>query len=122
MEFNCFSFVRVCCACVKALYLLFQSWYASCLIFLSAWYYTLNVYGITLGLDVGRYLSALYGSLDSSNYVKIEGLLLGDSLGSTGGKVLGSDEGIKLGFSDGKVISTALGNLNVIILRLNVGT
>ena len=34
--------------------------------------------------------------------------MLGVSLGSTDGKVLGSDEGIKLGSTDGKVLGTIL--------------
>ena len=38
------------------------------------------------------------------------GLLIGDSLGSTYGKVLRSDEGIKLILFDGKVLGTILGN------------
>ena len=47
--------------------------------------------------------------------------MLGDSLGSTDGKVLGSDEGIKLGLSHGKVIGTILGNGDVITLGIDVG-
>ena len=45
-------------------------------------------------------MGSLYGSFDASNDGNLEGLLLGDSLGSTGVKVLGSDEGIKLGSTD----------------------
>ena len=37
-------------------------------------------------------------------------------------KVLGSDEGIKLALSDGKVIGDILGNLYVITLGFDVGT
>ena len=66
---------------------------------------------ITLGLDVIIELVSLDGSFDGSNDVNIEGLLLGDSLGYTGGKVLGYDEGIKLGLSGGKVFGTILGNV-----------
>ena len=46
----------------------------------------------------------------------------GDSLGYTDGKVHGSDEVIKLRCSDGKVLGTILGNLDGIILGLDVGT
>ena len=60
-----------------------------------------NVDGTTLGIDVGTDLGSLDGSFDGSNYGKLEGLFLGDSLGSTGGKVIGSDEFTKLGLSDG---------------------
>ena len=52
---------------------------------------------ITLGIDVGTELCYLYGSFDGSNYGKIEGLLPGDSLEYTEGKVLGYNEGIILG-------------------------
>ena len=48
--------------------------------------------------------------------------MIGDSLGSTDGKVLGSDEGIKLEISDGKVLVTILGNIDGITLGLGVGT
>ena len=41
-------------------------------------------------------------------YGNVEGLLIGDSLGSTYGKVIGSDEGIKLGLSGVKVLETIL--------------
>ena len=50
-----------------------------------------NVYGITLGIDVGTYISSLYVSFDNSNDVKLECLFIGGSLGSSNGKVLGSD-------------------------------
>ena len=79
-----------------------------------------NVDGITIGIDVGTDLGSLYGSFDSSNYVKLEGLFIGDSLGSTDGKpglsdgkVLCSDECIKLGLFDGEVLGTILGNTTV---------
>ena len=49
--------------------------------------------GITLGLDVGTELLFLDGSFDGSNDCKLEVLLIGDSLLSTDGTVLGSDEG-----------------------------
>ena len=56
-----------------------------------------NVYRITIIIDVGTYLGSLDGAFDGSNYGNIEGLFLIDPLGYTGGKVLGSDKGIKLG-------------------------
>ena len=66
------------------------------------------------------------GSLDVSFYGynddKIQGLLHGDSLVYTDSKVHGSDECIKLGCTDGKVLDTILGNVDGIILGLDVGT
>ena len=106
----------------KALSLFFQDWAISCLSFLSDWYYICNVYGITLGLDVGTDQGPLYGSIDSSNYGKIDGLLIGGSLGSTGCKLLDSSEGIKLVISDVKLLCTILGNVYGIIIWLDVGT
>ena len=67
-----------------------------------------NVDGIKLGIDVGKELVSLDGFLDGSNDVNIEGLLLGDSLGSTYGNVFGSDKGITLGCNYVKVIGTIL--------------
>ena len=64
--------------------------------------------------------SSLYGSVDGSNYLKIEVLLLGDSLVYTDGKVLGYDEGIKLGLFDGKVTGTIIGNVYAITLGIDV--
>ena len=57
-------------------------------------------------------MGSLEVSFDGSNDGKLEGLLLGDSLGSTDGKVLVSDEGIKLVFSGGKLLGTILRNLD----------
>ena len=48
--------------------------------------------------------------------------MLGGTLGSTGGKVLGSGEDIKLGSTDGKLFGTILGNLDRITFVINVGT
>ena len=56
------------------------------------------------------------------NDVKLEGLLIGGSLGSTDVKMIGSDEGIKLVLSGGKLLGTILGNVDGITLRLDVGT
>ena len=44
-----------------------------------------------------------------------------DSLGSTDGKVFGSEEGIKLVSIDGKVLGNILGNIYAITLGLDVG-
>ena len=55
-----------------------------------------NVDGNTFGISVGTWLGYLDGSFDASNDDNIEGLLLGYSLVSDDGKVIGSDEGIKL--------------------------
>ena len=49
-----------------------------------------NVDGIILIMDVRPELSSLDISFDGSNDVKLEGLLHGDSLVSTDGKVIGS--------------------------------
>ena len=81
-----------------------------------------NVDGITLDIDIGTELGFLHGSFDGSNDIKLEGLLLGVLLGSTNYKALGSDEGIKLGSNNIKLISTILGNVDGIILGLDVGT
>ena len=48
--------------------------------------------------------------------------MLGVLLGSTDEKALGSDEGIKLESTYGKVIVTILRNLYGITLRLDIGT
>ena len=44
------------------------------------------------------------------------------SLGYNHGKVLGSDEGIKMGSTDGKAFGTILGNVDRITLGINIGT
>ena len=81
-----------------------------------------NVDGITLGLGVVTDRGYLYVSFDVSNDGNLDGLLIGGSLGSTDGEVLGSDEGIKLILSYGKVLGTILGNVYGITLGLGVGT
>ena len=53
---------------------------------------------------------------------EIGGLLLGESLGCTDSEVISSDEGIKLVYTDGKVLATILVNVNGITLGLDVGT
>ena len=50
-----------------------------------------NVDVITLRIDVGTELGSLDVSFDGSNDRNIEGILIGDSLGYTDSKVLGSD-------------------------------
>ena len=81
-----------------------------------------NVDGITLLFDFVTDLGSLDGYLDVSNYGKLEGLLLGGSLGSTDGKLTVSNEDIKLRLFCVKVIGTILGNVYGITLGLNVGT
>ena len=81
-----------------------------------------NVHGITLRLVVGTKMGSLDGSFDVSNDGNLKGLLNVESMGFTDGKVLGSDEGIKLGLSGGKVLGTILGNVDEITLGINVGT
>ena len=81
-----------------------------------------NVYGITLGIDVETDLGSLDGSFDRSNDSNIEGLLLGDSMGCTDGKVLGYNEGIRVVTTDSKVFVTIIGNVDVITLGLDVET
>ena len=68
-----------------------------------------NVYVITLWFGVGTEQGSLGRSLDGSNDFKLEGLLLGDSLVFISGKLLGSDEGIKMGLSYGKLLGVVLG-------------
>ena len=51
---------------------------------------------IILVIDIGTELGYLNVSFDGSNDGKLEGLLIGYPLGYTDGKVLGSDEGMKL--------------------------
>ena len=68
----------------------------------------LNVDGITLGLDIGTNLGSIYGSFDGSNDGKLEGLFLGGSGKYNDGKVLGSDEGIKMGSTGVKFFSTII--------------
>ena len=48
--------------------------------------------------------------------------MLRDSLVSNDGKVLGSDEGIKMGSTDNKVLGPILGNVDVITLGIDVRT
>ena len=63
-----------------------------------------------LGLMLEHSWDLLYKSLDGSNDGRIEGLFIGSSLGSTDDKLLVSDEVIKMGSNNGKVIVTILGS------------
>ena len=78
--------------------------------------------GITLVFDVGTDLGYLDGPFDGLNGAITNCLLLGDSLGYTDGKVLGYNEGIELGYNNGKFLDTVLGNVDGIILGIDVGT
>ena len=77
---------------------------------------------ITIRLDVVIELGSLYGSFDGSNNGKIEGLLLGESLGYTYVNVSRTDEGIKLGSIDDEVLVTIFGDVEVITIWLDFGT
>ena len=65
-----------------------------------------NVGGITIELNDGTYMVSLDGYFDGSNDGKLEVLFIGESLVSTGGKVLG----------------TIIGNVDEITLDIYVGT
>ena len=54
--------------------------------------------------------------------MKLSSLFIGGSLGYNDGKVIDSNEGIKLGLSYGKVLVTILINVYVNKLGLDVGT
>ena len=81
-----------------------------------------NLDGTTIGIYVGTDMESLDVSFDGSNYGKLEGLFIVYSMGYTGGKVLGSNERIKLVLSGGKMLRTILVNLDGIALGLDVGT
>ena len=68
-----------------------------------------NVDGITVGHDVGTELVSLDWYFDVSIDGKLEGLLLGNSLVYTDGKVLGSDEGVWFFFSFMNLLSPLSG-------------
>ena len=79
-----------------------------------------NVDGILTWLHIRTELCSLHSFFGGSNDGNLEGLFIGVSLKCTDTKVLGSDEGIKLGLSDCKVIGTLLGDVDRIILGLDV--
>ena len=57
-----------------------------------------------------------------SNDGQLLSLLIGKSLGSTDGRMIGSDEVIKLGYNEGKVIDSIPECVYGISLGLDVGT
>ena len=78
--------------------------------------------GIKFGSCIGTDLGSLLENINSSNNGKIEGLLIGDSLGSTDVTVLGSDKGIKLGSTGDEALGTILGDVDRITLGIYVRT
>ena len=80
------------------------------------------VHSIILVIDVRIELDSLDVFFDDINHKNLEVLLLLDTLWYTDGKVIGSDEGIKMGSIGGNVISTILGNVYGITLGLDFGT
>ena len=81
-----------------------------------------NVYGIIHEFDVGTYLGSVDGSFDGSNDGNLEGLFLGGSLGYTDGKLIGSDEVVKLVSTGGKLFVTVFGNVDRITLGIDIET
>ena len=81
-----------------------------------------NIVQFILGLDVRIELGNLDVSFNGSNDNNTEGLLLGNSLGSTYVIVLVYAEGIKLGSNYSKWIDTVLGYSYEITLGFYVGT
>ena len=80
------------------------------------------IYAFTLGIYVGTEMGSLYDTLGSSNDGKIEGLFLVVTPVYSDKKVLGSDEGIKLGSTNGKLLGTILVDVDGITLGINFGT
>ena len=78
------------------------------------------VNGIIIDLDVETDTGSLDSFFDLSNYGKLEGLLLGGSLGSCDSKVIGSDEVIKLVISDDEELGTILGNVDGTTLGIDL--
>ena len=78
--------------------------------------------GITLEIDVGTDLGYQGGSCDGYNDGNLDNFFIGDSLGSTDGKVCGYDKRIKLRSLDGRFLGNILGNVYIITLGLVVGT
>ena len=75
-----------------------------------------------LGLMLEQIWSLKMDTFDICNDENIEGFLFVETLGSTDGKVYGSDECIKLGLFDDKVIGSLILNIDGIKLRPDVGT
>ena len=80
-----------------------------------------NVYEITLGIVVVTELGFLEISYDGLHDGKLEGLLIGDSLGYSYDKVLGSDEVVKLGSNESKLFVTILVYVDGITHGIHVG-
>ena len=85
-----------------------------------------DVHVITLGLDDGTELGSLDRSFDGSNDGKLDTVFLVDSMGYTDGKMIGSDEGIKLGISELGSLDRSFdgsndGNLGGLLLGDSVG-
>ena len=78
--------------------------------------------GTKFGSCIVTELGSLLENINSSNNGKIEGLLIGDSLGSTDVTVLGSDKGIKLGSTGDEALGTILGDVDRITLGIYVRT
>ena len=57
-----------------------------------------DLYGISLWIDVVPELGSLDEPFDGSNEGKLEFLLLGESLGSTNGEIICSDERNQTGY------------------------
>ena len=74
--------------------------------------------GITFGIHVGIEMGSLDLSFGVSNHGKLEIFLLRGSLVSTDGRVIGSDEVITNGSTNGNVLGTILIHLD----GLDVGT
>ena len=63
---------------------------------------------ITLGIDEGTELGFSYGSFDFSNYGKLEGKFLGDSLRTDDGTELVSLDGAFYGYNNGNLMAQHL--------------
>ena len=67
-------------------------------------------------------MGSLYIYFAGSNYGELGGVFLGGSHKTTGGKLLCSDESVKLGLSGGKMLGTILGNIYGFTFDIDVGT
>ena len=77
---------------------------------------------IILGLNVVTDLGSLEGSFDGAYDVNLDKVLFEGLLGYTSGKLLGSDEGIKLVASGGEVVGTLMEDVYVTLLVLDVSS
>ena len=62
------------------------------------------------------------GDFGGINYGNLDGSTLGVSLESTGGSILGIDEGIKLGSHDDEFLAIIVGDEDEITLFIDEGT